>query len=147
MPITITLKSNVCERHLQARRIFTEGTKQYNTLGSCREQWEQFVYKIFGASIDYSQSSAPSSQSSVIKQLVKGVHCIMPLLTSSVTKFKFIYFSQKHITLHELQNLCKYKIIREKQDRSRPIYIKEPTKLSLFSFPHSKVVFGVLQYF
>lgn len=94
VPITITLKSNVCERHLKARRIFTEGTKQYNTLCSYREQWEQFVYKIFGASIDYSQSSAPSSQSSVIKQLVKGVHCIMPLLTSSVTKFKFIYFSQ-----------------------------------------------------
>lgn len=33
-------------------------------------------------------------------------------------------FLSKHITLHELQNLCKYKKIREKQDWSRPIYIK-----------------------
>lgn len=99
VPITITLKSNVCERHLQARRIFTEGTKQYNTLGSCREQWEQFVYKIFGASIDYSQSSAPSSQSSVIKQLVKGVHCIMPLLTSSVpSSSSFISLKTYNVT-------------------------------------------------
>lgn len=57
-------------------------------------------------------------------------------------------FLSKHITLHELQNLCKYKKIREKQDRSRPIYIntcvefynylKEPTKLSFFQFPTFK---------